>query len=73
MKSQVTKRVNVNLTDREMVALERLQEEMIMRNWNMNQSDIIREAIVYYCTAQTGATFANEWKLKSDQVNNKNP
>ena len=73
MKSQITKRVNVNLTDREITALNRLQEEMIMRNWNMNQSDIIREAIVHYCEAQCGVTFANEWKLKSDQANNKNP
>lgn len=72
MKSQITKRVNVNLTDREITALNRLQEEMIMRNWNMNQSDIIREAIVYYCEKQCGVTFANEWKLKSSQ-NNKNP
>lgn len=69
----VTKRVNVNLTDREITALERLQEEMVMRNWNMNQSDIIREAIAYYCTAQCDVTFANEWKLKSNQENNKNP
>ena len=64
MKSQITKRVNVNLTDREITALERLKEEMKMRNWNMNQSDIIREAIAYYCATQCGITFANEWKLK---------
>lgn len=64
MKSQVSKRININLTDREIVALERLQDEMATRNWKMNQSDIIREAIVYYCKKETGAVFANEWKLK---------
>ena len=62
MKSRVTKRVNINLTDREIVALERLQEEMTTRNWKMNQSDIIREAIVYYCMKETNSVFANEWK-----------
>lgn len=64
MKSQVSKRININLTDREIVALERLQDEMATRNWKMNQSDIIREAIVYYCMKETGSVFANEWKLK---------
>ena len=64
MKSQVSKRINVNLTDREIVALEELQDEMTTRGWNMNQSDIIREAIVAYCMANTGKVFANEWKLK---------
>lgn len=67
MKSQVSKRININLTDREIVALERLQDEMETRNWKMNQSDIIREAIVNYCTRETGAVFANEWKPKEKE------
>lgn len=64
MKSQVTKRINVNLTDRELTALKCLEHEMKNRNWKMNTSDIIREAIVYYCMKETGYTFANEWKPK---------
>lgn len=67
MKSQVSKRININLTDREIVALERLQDEITTRNWKMNQSDIIREAIVYYCMRETGAVFANEWKPKEKE------
>ena len=65
MKSQVTKRMNINLTDRELTALKCLEHEMINRNWKMNASDIIREAIVYYCMKETGYTFANEWKPKA--------
>lgn len=67
MKSQVNKRININLTDREIVALERLQDEMTTRNWKMNQSDIIREAIVNYCMKETGAVFANEWKPRKKE------
>lgn len=65
MKSQVEKRVNINLTDRELVALECLKDEMVTRNWKMTTSDIIREAIVNYCMKETGYTFANEWKPKA--------
>lgn len=64
MRSQVEKRVNINLTDRELVALECLKDEMVTRNWKMTTSDIIREAIVSYCMKETGYTFANEWKPK---------
>jgi hypothetical protein len=64
MKSQVKKRININLTDKELVALECLKDEMVTRNWKMTTSDIIREAIVYYCMKETGHTFANEWKPK---------
>lgn len=60
----VTKRININLTEREQTALEALQHEMSTRGWNMNQSDIIREAIVSYCHKMTGYTFANEWQMK---------
>lgn len=55
MKSQVAKRINVNLTEREVYALKRLQDEMTTRGWKMSQSDIIREAIASYCTMNTGA------------------
>lgn len=61
---KVTKRININLTDREQTALEALQHEMNTRGWNMNQSDIIREAIESYCHKMTGYTFANEWQMK---------
>lgn len=60
----VTKRININLTEREETALEALQHEMTTRKWNMNQSDIIREAIIEYCHKITGYTFTNEWKKK---------
>lgn len=65
MKSQIEKRININLTDRELVALECLKDEMVTRNWKMSTSDIIREAIVNYCMKETGYTFANEWKPKT--------
>lgn len=64
MRTQITKRFNVNLTDREQVALENLKHEMMNRGQKMTTSDIIREAIVYYYEKETGYTFANEWKLK---------
>lgn len=64
MKSQIAKRININLTDREQVALESLEHEMANRGWKMTTSDIIREAIVNYCEKETGYTFANEWKLR---------
>lgn len=64
MKSQIAKRININLTDREQVALENLEQEMANRRWKMTTSDIIREAIVNYCEKETGYTFANEWKLR---------
>ena len=65
MKSQIEKRININLTDRELVALECLKDEMVTRNWKMSTSDIIREAIVNYCMKETGYTFENEWKPKT--------
>ncbi len=65
MKSQIEKRMNINLTDRELTALEYLKDEMVTRNWKMTTSDIIREAVVYYCMKETGYTFANEWKPKT--------
>lgn len=65
MRSRIEKRINVNLTDREITALECLNHEMTTRNWKMTTSDIIREAIVYYCMKETGYTFANEWKPKT--------
>ena len=64
MRTQITKRFNVNLTDKEQIALESLERKMISRGQKMTTSDIIREAIVYYCEKETGYTFANEWKLK---------
>lgn len=64
MKSQIAKRININLTNREQVALESLEQEMENRGWKMTTSDIIREAIVNYCEKETGYTFANEWKLR---------
>lgn len=48
MRSQITKRFNINLTEREQATLENLTEEYANRNWKANTSDIIRDAIFYY-------------------------
>lgn len=67
MKRRIEKRINVNLTDRELTALECLSDEMKTRNWKMTTSDIIREAIVCYCMKETEYTYANEWKPKTTE------
>lgn len=54
MRTQITKRFNINLTQKEERALELLTEEYANQNWKGNQSDIIREAIVKYCKECTG-------------------
>lgn len=64
MRTQITKRFNVNLTDREQIALESLEHEMMNKGQKMTTSDIIREAIMCYCEKETGYTFTNKWKLK---------
>lgn len=64
----VTKRININLTDREITALGAIKDEMISRGWSGNTSDIIRDAIAAYCTQVTGYTFANEWSIKTTKV-----
>lgn len=48
MRSQITKRFNINLTKKEQAALENLTEEYTNRNQKANTSDIIRDAIFYY-------------------------
>lgn len=48
MRTQITKRFNINLTKAENNALENLKEEYANQNWKANTSDIIRDAIVYY-------------------------
>lgn len=53
MRSQITKRININLTEKEQAALENLTEEYVNRNWKANTSDIIRDAIVYYSEKMT--------------------
>ena len=65
MKNTV-KRININLTDREITALEAIKSEMIMKGYSANTSDIIRNAICSYCTKTTGYVFANEWKIKPE-------
>ena len=62
------KRININLTDRELTALEAIKDEMINRGWSGNTSDIIRDAIAAYCTQVTGYTFANEWSIKTTKI-----
>lgn len=57
MKRQSVKRINVFLTEREVKALDQLEEEMTNRNLNMNMSDIIRDAILDYCKTQTGTSY----------------
>lgn len=54
MRTQITKRFNINLTKTENDALENLTEEYTNRNWKANTSDIIRDAIVYYSEQMTG-------------------
>ena len=54
MRTQITKRFNINLTKAEEDALENLTEEYTNRNWKANSSDIIRDAIVYYSEMMTG-------------------
>lgn len=54
MRTQITKRFNINLTKAEEDALENLTEEYTNRNWKANSSDIIRDAIVYYSEIMTG-------------------
>ena len=65
----MTKRININLTDRELTALEHIKDEMATRGYSTNTSDIIRDAICAYCTQTTGTVFANEWKIKSQEEN----
>lgn len=57
MKSQIVKRININLTQKEIKALELLEEEMITRNTPESMSDIIRDSIIEYCRKQTGVDF----------------
>lgn len=54
MRTQITKRFNINLTKTEEDALENLTEEYTNRNWKANSSDIIRDSIVYYSEMMTG-------------------
>lgn len=60
MRSQITKRFNINLTDKEQAALENLTEEYANRNRKANTSDIIRDAIVYYSEMMTDYKIAAE-------------
>lgn len=54
MKSQVEKRININLTQKEINALENLKDEWTTRNRNYIMSDVIREAINFYAEKMTG-------------------
>ena len=60
MRSQITKRFNINLTEKEQTALENLTEEYANRNWKANTSDISRDAIVYYSEKMTDYKIAAE-------------
>ena len=60
------KRININLTDREITALDTIKKEMAARGYSTTTSDIIRDAICSYCTKTTGYIFANEWQIKSE-------
>lgn len=62
MRSQITKRININLTEKEQAALENLTEEYANRNWKANTSDIIRDAIVYYSEKMT------EYKIEPEII-----
>lgn len=65
---KVTKRININLTDKEITALEAIKDEMENQGWSGNTSDIIRDAIAAYCTQVTDYTFANEWSIKTTKI-----
>lgn len=65
MRSQITKRININLTEKEQAALENLTEEYANRNWKANTSDIIRDAIVYYSEKMT------EYKIEPEIISEK--
>lgn len=60
MRSQITKRFNINLTEKEQAALKNLTEEYANRNRKANTSDIIRDAIVYYSEKMTDYKIAAE-------------
>ena len=62
MRTQITKRININLTEKEQAALENLTEEYANRNWKANTSDIIRDAIVYYSEKMT------EYKIEPEII-----
>lgn len=62
MRSQITKRFNINLTKKEQAALENLTEEYANRNWKANTSDIVRDAIVYYSEKMT------EYKIEPEII-----
>ena len=62
MRSQITKRININLTEKEQAAMENLTEEYANRNWKANTSDIIRDAIVYYSEKMT------EYKIEPEII-----
>lgn len=60
MRSQITKRFNINLTNKEQAALENLTKEYENQNWKASTSDIIRDAIVYYSEKMTDYKIAAE-------------
>ena len=64
----VTKRININLTEKEITPLGAIKDEMINQRWSGNTSDIIRDAIAAYCTQVTGYTFANERSIKTTKI-----
>lgn len=54
MQKRTVKRININLTEREVKALNELKDEWTTRGWKPIEGDIIREAIREYCGKQTG-------------------
>lgn len=57
MRSQIVKRININLTQKEILALQCLEDEMQSRKTPESMSDLIRDSIIAYCKQQTGADF----------------
>lgn len=68
MRSQIKKRFNINLTEKEQAALENLTEEYANRKWKGNTSDIIRDAIVYYSEKMTDYKIAAEAISKEEDL-----
>nr|DAH86073.1 MAG TPA: hypothetical protein [Microviridae sp.] len=68
MKKQVEKRINVNLTAKELYALEAIEDELENRCTPAKTSDIIRNAILSYCKALTGLDYSNPKPSKMEEI-----
>ena len=68
MRSQITKRININLTEKEQAALENLTEEYANRNWKANTSNIFLFADYFWFYFILRHLFAVVYYRVSDDV-----